>query len=98
MNELLILIASKLQIIFSRPDARKCGSGYWADSNISCDYLDLHVVKQFEDALVLEEIAAQEGHFYSKAVKFPGGCASVHCGGSTHILAAFGNSLMAIHA
>jgi hypothetical protein len=99
LTDLLILTASKFQIVFSRPGARNCGSGYSADHNIFCDYPDLDVVRQFEDALVLEEIAAREDRSYNE-VKLEV-LAGAHLffavqGGSAHILAAFGNSLLAI--
>jgi hypothetical protein len=80
LNDLLTLTASKLQIVFSRPGALKYGSVYSADSNIFCDYPDLHVVRQFDDALDLEEIAAREDRIFNEVkLEGPGGYAPVLC-------------------
>jgi hypothetical protein len=62
LNDLLAPAERKLQIVFSQLGARKYGSGFLVKSNIFCDYPGLHVVRQFEDALDLEEIAAREYH------------------------------------
>lgn len=99
LKYLLTQTAGKFQIVYSRPSARKCGSGYSADHNIFCDYPDLDVVRQFEDALVLEEIAAREDRSYNEVkLEVLAGARLFFAvqGGSAHILAAFGNSLLAI--
>ncbi len=99
LKNLLSLTARKFQIVFSRPGTRPAGSGYSDDHNIICDYPDLDIVRQFQDALVLEEIAAREGRSYNE-VKLEV-LAGTHLffavqGGGAHLLAAFGSSLLAI--
>jgi hypothetical protein len=99
LNRLLSLTARKFQIVFSRPSVRNSGSGYSADGDLYSDYPDFDVVRQFQDVLVLEEIAARENRPYNE-VKLEV-LAGTHLffavqGGSADILAAFGNSLLAI--
>jgi hypothetical protein len=99
LNDLLSLTAAKFQIVFSRPGARQFGAGYSVDHNPFCDYPDLDVVRKFQDAIVLEEFAGRERRSYNE-VKLEI-LAGAHLflavqGGSAHILAAFGNSLLAI--
>lgn len=98
LRSLLQFAADKFQVVFSRPGARRA-SGYSNDHNRFCDYPDLDVVRHTEGALILEDIATSEERPYNEVkLEFLAGAhlfVTVQ-GGSAHILAAFGNSLLAI--
>lgn len=99
LRHLLMEVGERFQIVFSRPGSIPVGSDYSKDANSFCDYPDLAVVRQFPDALILEEMAAREARPYNE-VKLEV-LAGAHLflgvqGGGTHLLAAFGNSFLAV--
>jgi hypothetical protein len=98
LQTLLAFASDKFQIVFSRPQGRR-PTGYSNDNNEYCDYPDLDSVRHTEGALILEDVAKAEQRPYNEVkLEFLAGSQLFLAvqGGSSHILAAFGNSLLAI--
>ncbi|HVK79077.1 MAG TPA: hypothetical protein VM915_00560 [Verrucomicrobiae bacterium] len=99
LRRLLKLTSDRFQIIYSRPGAIADLAGYSLDDNSFCHYPDLAVLKEFPEALILEEMVRDEGRPYNevKLEVLAGAYAFFTVqGGSAHILSAFGESLLAI--
>lgn len=99
LEQVLTIAADRFQVVYSRPGAVADYAGYSADQNAYCQYPDLEMVRRFPGALVLEEMVASEGRPYNE-LKLEI-LAGAHLflatqGGSAHILAAFGNSLLVL--
>ena len=99
LESILAVASDRFQIVFSRPRASRENSDYSNDHNDYCDYPDLNLVRRTPGALILEEVAAAEQRPYNEVkLEF---LAGTHLflavqGGGAQILAAFGNSLLAI--
>jgi hypothetical protein len=98
LQGLLMLAVDKFQIVFSRPVVQR-SAGYSNDHSEYCDYPDLDLVRHTNGVLILEDVARAEERPYNEVkLEFLAGAhlfVAVQ-GGSAHILAAFGNSLLAI--
>jgi hypothetical protein len=99
LRRLLELTTDRFQIVFSRPGAVSMGPGYSPDANAFAHYPDLEIVRRFPGALVLEEMVQAEGRPYNEVkLEVLAGAHAFYTvqGGSAHILAAFGDALLAI--
>jgi hypothetical protein len=99
LHHLLTIARDRFQVVYSRPGAMRLADDYSQDHNAFCQYPDLHVVDQFPEVLVLESMAEEEGRPYNEVKLEVLAGAHLFCavqGGGAHVLAAFGNSLLAI--
>lgn len=99
LETLLKLSQGRFQVVYSRPGAMPPGADYSLDGNTFCQYPDLEVLRRYPEALILEDMAKAEGRAYNE-LKLEV-LAGTHLffavqGGSAHILAAFGNSVLAV--
>jgi hypothetical protein len=89
----------KFDVVYSRPRVLPPRAGFTSDHNMFCDYPDFSLVRRFPGVLILEDHIEQSGADYNltklqilaKAHRF----IAVQ-GGGAHLLACFGDSLMAL--
>jgi hypothetical protein len=96
---LLTIARDRFQVVYSRPGAMRPSDDYSHDHNDFCQYPDLALIDQFPEVLVLESMARQEGRPYNEVKLEVLAGAHLFCavqGGGAHVLAAFGDSLLAI--
>jgi len=99
LDLLLNIARDRFQVVYSRPGAIRLSDDYSHDHNAFCQYPDLNVIARFPEVLVLENMAQQEGRPYNEVKLEVLAGAHLFCavqGGGAHLLAAFGNSLLAI--
>ncbi len=97
LREMFQLGESRFSVVYSRP-MEVMSSGYSQDHNINCDYPDYALAEQFPDVTCLDRLDLGDKYNETK-LSILAKCKlflSVQ-GGSTHLLAYFGGSILIVH-
>jgi len=95
LHRLLQLTVDVFDVVYSRPRGR--AAGYSRDDNLTCDYPDQAVIRQFAHVIDFEQACESGAENYNKAKLEV--LAKTHLfvaaqGGGAHLLACFGESLL----